>query len=77
MDDLGLRLRHIRELNGLSQRALARASGVSNATISLIEHNRTNPSLGMLKKILDSVPISVADFFALEMTSDSKIPARC
>ncbi len=76
MEDLGQRLRHVRELNGLSQRALARAGGVSNATISLIEHNRTNPSLGMLKKILDAVPISVADFFALELESGDKVVYR-
>jgi len=34
MDDLGIRLRRVRELHHLSQRELARRSGVSNATRS-------------------------------------------
>lgn len=67
MDDLGIRLRRLREMRGLSQRTLARLSGVSNATISLIENQRTDPSLGLLKKVLDAIPISLGDFFGLEM----------
>lgn len=67
MDDIGLRLRRLRELRGLSQRSLARLSGVSNATISLIESQRTDPSLGMLKKVLDAIPISLSDFFGMDV----------
>ncbi len=67
MDDIGLRLRRLRELRGLSQRTLARLSGVSNATISLIENQRTDPSLGLLKKVLDSIPISLSDFFGMDV----------
>ena len=76
MDDLGRRLRRVRELNDVSQRQLARRSGVSNATISLIEHDRTSPSLGILKKVLDAIPISMADFFAMELPADSQIVYR-
>jgi transcriptional regulator with XRE-family HTH domain len=76
MEDLGRRLRRVRELNGVSQRQLARRSGVSNATISLIEHDRTSPSLGILKRILDAVPISISEFFALELPADSQVVYR-
>ncbi|MGP1397018.1 MAG: cupin domain-containing protein [Inquilinaceae bacterium] len=62
---LGARLRRLREQRGLSQRALAKRAGVSNATISLIEQDRASPSIGSLKKVLDGIPISLADFFAL------------
>ena len=62
--DIAQRLRSVRERHGLSQRQLARRAGVSNATVSLIEHGRTNPSLGMLKRILDAVPLSMGAFFA-------------
>lgn len=62
--DLGTRLRSIRESNGLSQRELARRAGVTNGTISLIEQNRTSPSVGSLKKVLDGIPMSLASFFA-------------
>ena len=55
--DIGSRLRFIREKSGLSQRELAKRTGVTNATISLIEANQTNPSVGALKRILDGLPI--------------------
>ena len=64
--DVGQRLRHIRTQHGLSQRQLAKRSGVTNSTISLIEANQTNPSVGALKRILDGIPIGMAEFFALE-----------
>ncbi|SNB79955.1 transcriptional regulator, XRE family with cupin sensor [Arboricoccus pini] len=64
--DVGLRLRHVRRLHKLSQRELAKRAGVTNSTISLIESNQMNPSVGALKRILDGVPIGLAAFFALE-----------
>ncbi len=73
MDDTGLRLQRVRALHRLSQRELARRSGVSNATISLIEHQRTSPSVGMLKRILDAVPISMSDFFALDVGAEHRV----
>jgi len=64
--DIGARLKQVRRAAGLSQRDLSKRSGVTNAMISLIENNRTNPSVGRLKRILDGIPISMSDFFALE-----------
>ena len=66
--DVGARLKHVRELHGLSQRELARRAGVTNGLISLIEQNRTSPSVGSLKKVLGGIPMSLADFFAGELT---------
>ncbi len=64
--DIGNRLRHVRLLNSLSQRELAKRAGVTNSTISLIESNSSNPSVGALKRILDGIPIGLAEFFAFE-----------
>lgn len=64
--DIGGRLRHLRTRAGLSQRELAKRVGVTNSTISLIESNATNPSVGALKRILDGIPIGLAEFFAFE-----------
>lgn len=64
MDRIGPRLKALRTTKGLSQRRLAARAGVSNATISLIEHDRTDPSMGLLKRILDSLGVSFAEFFA-------------
>ncbi len=73
MENVGLRLRRLRERDGLSQRALAQKSGVSNAAISLIENNRSNPSLGLLKKILDTFSVSISDFLADNVESPGKV----
>ncbi|QCI67856.1 cupin domain-containing protein [Phreatobacter stygius] len=64
--DLGSRLRFVRLANNLSQRELAKRAGVTNSTISLIESNTTNPSVGALKRILDGIPIGLSEFFAIE-----------
>lgn len=63
MVDVGARLRHFRQQHGLTQRMLAQRSGINPSTISLIEKNRTSPSVGVLKRILDGIPISISAFF--------------
>ena len=63
---IGERLRAIRTELGLSQRALARRSGVANATISQIEAGKLNPTVSLLKKVLDGIPIALGEFFAAE-----------
>ena len=64
--DVGPRLRYVRTQHGLSQRQLAKRAGVTNSTISLIEADQTNPSVGALKRILDGIPIGLAEFFSIE-----------
>src|SRR6187549_1224721 len=71
--DVGARLKHVREMQGLSQRELARRAGVTNGLISLIEQNRVSPSVGSLKKVLDGVPMSMADFFTLDVNSAAQV----
>lgn len=62
--NIGKRLQHLRKLHGLSQRELAARAGLTNGTISLIEQNKTSPSVASLKSILDAIPMSIAEFFA-------------
>jgi len=71
--DLGIRLRFVRESAGLSQRQLAKKAGITNSTISLIEANRTNPSIGALKRVLDAIPIGIAEFFSVGIEEDDSI----
>jgi transcriptional regulator with XRE-family HTH domain len=54
-------------MHGLSQRELAKRSGVTNGLISLIEQNRVSPSVSSLKRILDSIPISLSEFFTVQL----------
>ena len=63
--DVGERLRFVRMQKKMSQRFLAKRAGVTNSTISLIESNQVNPSVGALKRILDGIPIGLAEFFSL------------
>src|SRR3981081_3254289 len=67
--DVGARLRGVRPTFGLSQRELARRAGVTNGLISLIEQNRVSPSVSSLRKVLDGVPMSLAEFFTLDLST--------
>ena len=74
--DAGERLRNLRELYGLSQRALAKKAGVTNGMISMIEQNRNSPSLATLKKILEAIPISFSEFFSTDRDENQQIVFR-
>lgn len=65
--DIGARLQAARKSKGLSQRELAKRVGVTNSTISLIEQNKVSPSVSSLKKVLDGLPISLAEFFTQDL----------
>ena len=70
---VGGHLRAVRMMYGLSQRELAKRAGVTNGTISLIEQNRVSPSVSSLKKVLDGVPMSLADFFTLDLQETPQV----
>lgn len=72
--DIGIRLQAVRKAQGLSQRELAKRVGVTNSTISLIEQNKVSPSISSLKKVLDGIPISLADFFTLDLADVGDSP---
>ncbi len=74
--DIGAHLRQVREKNGLSQRALAKRTGISNATISLIESGKLNPSVAVLKQILEGVQLDLASFFAEEVSEPEPVVYR-
>jgi transcriptional regulator with XRE-family HTH domain len=71
--DVGKRLRALRMTRNLSQRQLADLSGVTNGMISLVEQNRTSPSIASLKKILDGLNVSISEFFSVEAAMDEPI----
>lgn len=61
--DVGTRLREMRLSAGRSQRQLAEASGVPHGQISMIETNRSNPSVASLRKILGGLNVTMSEFF--------------
>ncbi len=65
--DVGKSLKTLRKIKGLSQRELAKRAGVTNSTISMIEKNNVSPSVSSLKKVLAGIPISIGDFFTIDL----------
>ncbi|TWG90509.1 XRE family transcriptional regulator [Mesorhizobium sp. J18] len=64
--DIGARLKAMRGAAGLSQRQLAQRAGVPHAQISNVEKNKISPSIATLRKILNGLGVSMADFFEPE-----------
>ncbi len=56
-------IRRIRKERGLTQRGLADASGVDQATISLVESGKRRPHLETLDSLADALGVEVGDFF--------------
>src|SRR6202453_3107593 len=71
--DIGAHLKAVRQMYGLSQRELAKRAGVTNGLISLIEQNRVSPSVSSLKKVLDGIPMALADFFTLDLGGQPQV----
>ena len=61
--DLSARLKTLRKVKGLSQKALARGIGVTPSTISQIEGNLIYPSLPALVKMAEILTVDVSAFF--------------
>ncbi|SDL85883.1 transcriptional regulator, XRE family with cupin sensor [Franzmannia pantelleriensis] len=72
-DDVGGRLRALRTLRGISQRELAKRCGVTHSSLSLIEQGKVSPSVSSLKKVLDAIPISVGDFFTMDLENRDQV----
>lgn len=64
--DVGQRLKTLRSKQGLTQRELARRAGVTHVTVSLLERDRINPSLGLLKKVVAGLSMTLGEFFSAE-----------
>lgn len=60
---LGLRLRELRRLRGLTTRALAARSGVSTSMINQIETGTSGTSVGSLRRIAAGLDVPLAEFF--------------
>ena len=76
LSEVATRLRHVRKRHGLSQRELAKRAGVTNGAISLIEQSRVSPSVGSLKKLLECIPMSLAEFFTFDLSEGTEVVSR-
>jgi len=62
--DIGARIKHLRQINGLAQSDLAERAGLTKGTISQIERNHTSPSVANLLEILNALNETPSSFFA-------------
>ena len=67
--NVGARLRALRSERSLSIRALARKSGLSANALSMIERDKTSPSVSTLYKLADGLGVPVTSFFGNETDS--------
>jgi transcriptional regulator with XRE-family HTH domain len=72
-NDVSARLKAVRLMHGLSQRELAKRAGVTNGMISLIEQGRVSPSVASLKKVLDGLPMGLAEFFTMDPAGTTQV----
>lgn len=70
--DVGHRLREIRQKNNLSQRQLAELAGVPHGQISMIETNKSSPSVASLRRILGGFGVTMGEFFEPETSTPSQ-----
>ena len=68
---VGARLKALRQARGLSIRGLAEQAGVPHATLSIIERDKSSPSVSVLKRLLRPLNITLSVFF-----SDSAVVDR-
>ena len=66
-------LARLRELKGYSQRALAKESGVSPATIYELENGRRRPNPSTLRKLARALEVEVADLLGGEYPKDRSL----
>lgn len=71
--DVGARLRDMRTQRGISQRKLADSAGVPHGQISMIETNRSSPSVSSLRKILGGMGVSMSEFFEPEAALNQNV----
>jgi DNA-binding XRE family transcriptional regulator/quercetin dioxygenase-like cupin family protein len=74
--NVGALLKKVREQNGLSQRELAKRSGVTHSSISMIEQGQNSPSINSLEKILNAIPMTLAQFFMCDLNYAGHIVHR-
>jgi len=71
--NVGNRLRELRSERELSIRALARRSGLSANALSMIEREKTSPSVSTLYKLADGLGVPITSFFGKEAERETVV----
>ena len=74
--NLGARLKHHRQLSGLSLRELARQLGVSPSFVSQLENSKSQPSVATLYSISQLLDVSIDELFSTDELSPAAARPR-
>lgn len=69
--NVGRRLRELRQERELSIRVLAELSGLNVNTLSLIENNKTSPSVSTLQQLAATLDVPITAFFEHDLSKNS------
>lgn len=59
--DIGMRIREIREIKGISQKDLSYSCGFDKSNMARLEMGRTNPTIYTLKKIAENLNVELEE----------------
>ncbi len=62
-DQVGMRIRELRNEQGISQEKLALKADIDRTYLAGVELGKRNPSVKSLEKILQALDVSFEDFF--------------
>lgn len=65
-DDLGKRIRELRQQTGLSQEKFALKIGMDRTYFASVEAGKRNISIVNIKKIADGLEVTLSELFAFE-----------
>lgn len=71
VENIGQRIRQLRESRGMTQSQLQARSRVSRSYLSRIESGQMTPSLGTLEKIAEALGVGLNRFFVPESTGQT------
>ena len=71
MENIGQRIRQLRESRGMTQSQLQARSRVSRSYLSRIESGQMTPSLGTLEKISEALGVGLNRFFVPESNGEA------
>ena len=60
---IGIRIKDLRKVKGISQAVLAEACGISTIYVSGIERGKENPTLDLFMKISHALDVEISELF--------------
>lgn len=73
---IGLKIREIRQMRGMTLQALADLTNLSTSMLSLVERGRASPSIGSLIVVANALGITMSDLVVSAPDSEEKLVVK-